>query len=401
MAYSEGSKTYFAYKAETTANTEESGSGGTVLRRVSGTLGLTKAEVTSAEKRDDFQEVNVLHGSRQAPWSINGELYGNDYAAFLEAIFRRNFAAVTQITGAFTISSGVLTRASGNFVTDGLKVGHVVRLGSMSTTANLARNLRVTALTTTTATLEALDGGAAVANDSGPNNSATMDIPGKVTFIPSTGHTSKTFTIEKHDLSSDTSQVSRGCKVGTLEISVQPDQPPSISFSGLGVDRRNVASGAAPLLTSPTAAGTGAAMSAGIGYVRANGAALAAITGLTLTMDNGISGVPVAFDNTTPDVFQGRTAQVTFQLSALKTGNTLSGLYDAETELALEFYIAAPGSDPNAFVSIYMGRTKFNAVDEDDPDGAVTETISGRALKRLSGTGQELTTIMIQDSSVS
>lgn len=401
MAYSEGSSQYFAYKLEAVSGTEESGGGGVILRRVTASLPLVKAEVLSAEKRDDFQEVTVLHGNRQAPFTINGELFGGDYAAFIGAALRRDLSSISTITASCTIASGVLTRASGSFITDGLRVGHVVRLGAMTTSANLNRNLRVTAIASdgSTATLIALDGGAPIANDAGPNASASITIPGKVSYLPSTSHTARTFTIEKHDRATDTSQVSRGCKVGSLEIAVQPDQTPTITITGLGIDRRNVGTGAAPVLTTPTAAGFGPAMSSGIGYVRVNGIQRGAITALTLTLDVGINGIGVAFGNVSPDVFYGRAATISGTFSLLKTGNDVSDIFDQETEVSLEFYIAAPGAQPQAFTSVFLGRVKFNNVEEDDPDTAVTETVSFRAQKRLVGAGHELTVIMIQDSS--
>lgn len=401
MAYAEGSRNYVAYKEETVANTEESGSGGTILRRVTFNNQLTKAEVTSAEKRTDFQEVNVNHGTRSAPFSLVGELFGGDYAPLIGAALRRDFAAVSQITASMTISSGVITRASGSFISDGARVGDVVRLGSMTTTGNLNRNLRITAIASdgSTATVIALDGGDPVADDAGTNASATMTFPGKISFVPSTGHTSKTYTFDKYDGKNAESQVTRGAKVGSVEITVQPDTPPSITINGLGIDRRNVASGSSPVLTSPTAAGTGPAMSSGIGFVRVNGAVVAAITGLTLNLDLGVAGLPVAFANVSPDIFYGRAIQVTGSISVAKTGNSLSDLFDDETEVSLEFYIAAPGTEPRAFFSVYLPRVKFNGDDEDDPDGPVIMTLPFRALKKTSGTGHELTVIKIQDSS--
>lgn len=401
MSYTEGSTQYFAFKEEATANTEESGSGGQVLRRVTGQIQLTKAEVTSAEKRTDFQEATVLHGTRAAPWNLQGELFGNDYAPFIAAILRKAFAATSQITASLTISSGVVTRASGSFISDGIRIGDIIRLGSMTTTANLNRNCRVTAIASdgSTMTIHAVDGGDPIADDSGTNTSATVTVPGKISYIASTGHTRKTFTIEKHDTATDTSQVARGCKVGSMEISVQPDQPVGITFSGLGIDRRNVDSGSAPVLTSPTAAGTGPAMSAGIGFVRVNGAQVAVITGLTLTIDLGVANQPVAFANVSPDIFYGRVAQVTGSITVLKSSNTLSDIFDDETEVSLEFWIAAPGSEPRAGISVFLPRVKFNGDDEDDPDGPVTMTLPFRALKKTSGTGHDLTTIKIQDTS--
>ena len=408
MAIAEGSTSYFAYKKEATPNTAETGSGGTVLRRVTGVVNLVKPEVTSQEKRTDFQELNVLHGTRSVDWSINSEMFGGDYDEFLAALLRRDFAGVTTITETttsdeFTISSGVLTRGNGaaSFITDGLYEGMVIRLTGMNTAGNNSRNIRITAMTATTLTLAAVDGGAAVADDSGGGGSATIVIPGQATWIPSTGHTSDTFTIEKHETKTDTSHVGHGCKVGIGEINVSPDQPITLNFSGIGIDRASYSAGNAPVLTSPTAAGTGSAMSAGIGFIRVGGASVAVVTSLAMTIDNGLSNQPVVANNVSPDVFYGRASQVTGTITVLKEGVTISDYFDDETEVTLDFFIAAPGSEPRAFYNLYLKRVKLNSADEDDPDGPTIQTFSFRALKPTTATGVNETTIMLQDSSIS
>lgn len=399
MAIAEGSATYFAYKLESTPNTEESGAGGTVLRRVTGTLNLVKQEVTSAEKRDDFQEVNVNHGTRSVDWSIAGELFGGDYSPFFAALMRRNFSGVSAVTADLTISSGVLSRAAGSFIADGIRAGQIVRLSGMDA-ANNDRNLRVTSVDSATAlSVEAVDGGDPVADNSQATG-ATLSVPGQVTFVPSTGHTSDTFTIERHNRGPDTSDIARGNKVGTWELSVQPDQPPSVTFSGMGIDRRTVDGADAPVLTSPAASGVGPALSAGIGFVRAGDNVVGVVTGLTMSMDLGVQNRAVAFGNTSPDIFYGRVAQVTGTLNVLRENTVLTRLFDDETEVSLEFFIEAPGTDPKEFVSIYLPRVKLNSADDDDPDGPIVQTFNFRALKPTSGTGVELSTIMMQDSGV-
>lgn len=405
MAITEGSSTYFAYKKEGTPNTEETGAGGAILRRVTGTLDLEKAEVTSAEKRTDFQEVNVTHGTRSVSWSVNGELYGGDYEELLAAICRRDFTAISAINAGageeYTIASGVLTRAGGSFISDGALTGLVGRLTDMTVTGNNSRNLLITSVAATTAGIVAIDGGAAVANDATADDNAVLTIPGKYTFIPESAHTSDTFTIERYDSKTDTSQVGWGCKVGVVDISIQPDTPPSVSFSGLGINRREYESGSAPSLTSPTAAGTGSLMAAAIGYIRLNGSAVAVVTSADISIDLGISNQPIVGANVSPDVFYGRAAQVTGSLNILREGVTVENIFDDETEVELNLIVAAPGSEPRAFYNFFMPRVKLTSANVDDPDGPAIITASFRALKKAATTGYPATTLLIQDSSVS
>lgn len=406
MAITEGSSTYIAYKKESTPNVAESGAGGQILRRVSGTLDLEKAEVTSAEKRTDFQEVNVTHGTRSCTMSLNGELFGGDYSALLAAACRRDFAAISAIAAgsgdAFTISSGVMTRGAGggeSFITDGALSGLVGRLANMATTANNARNLLTTGVAATTVNLTAVDGGAAVADDATSNTSATFTYPGKVTYVPESSHTSDTFTFERYDSKTDTSQVGYGVKIGSVEISCQPDQAPTVNMSGLGIDRNDYDAGNAPVLTSPTAAGSGALMAAAIGYIRLNGTAYAVVTGWNLSIDLGISNQPVVGANISPEIFYGRAVQVTGSISILRQGNTIENLFDDETEFEMNLFAAAPGSEPRAFYNFFLPRVKLTSAPADDPDGATTITANFRAIKKATTTGYAATTLMIQDSS--
>lgn len=408
MAITEGSKIYFAYKKESTPNVEETGSGGTILRRVTGTLDLAKPEVTSAEKRDDFQEVTVNHGTRSVNWQIQSELFGGDYTDFLGSLLRRDFATVSTVSAGasdgFTISSGVLTRAAGggeSFLTDGIRAGMVVRFTNLTTAGNNNRNIRITAVTATTLTLVAVDGGAAVA-DSTSSTTATMVIVGQVSYIPSTGHTSDTYTMERHDRALDVSEVGYGVKIGSFDVSVQPDQPVDITFAGLGIDRTYYSAGNAPSLTSPTAAGVGPALSSAVGVMRVNGVAQAIITGFSLNIDLGVQNRAVAFNNLSPDVFYGRSAQITGTINAMRSSNALATLFDDETEVVLELFLESPGAAPKSFFNIYLARVKLNSADMDDPDGPAIQTFSFRALKPTSGaTGVEQTAILIQDSSAS
>jgi len=123
------------------------------------------------------------------------------------------------------------------------------------------------------------------------------------------------------------------------------------------------------------------------------------VTGATLTIDLGLANQPVVASNVSPDVFYGRTAQVTGSLTILREGVTIENLFDDETEFELNLFIAAPGSEPRAFYNFFMPRVKLSSASVDDPDGAVVITADFRALKKATATGYAATTLLIQDSS--
>lgn len=397
MAIAEGSQTDFIIKEESTANTQETGSGGTRLRRVTGAIPLAKAEVQSQEKRNDFMEQNTTHGTRSGTFNFTSELFSGSYQMIVEAFLRKNVTDGITVSADMSISSGVVTRAAGSFITDGLKKGMVGRFASMGTSGNLSRNCRVGAVTATTFAVTALDGGAAIADDAGPNGSATFTVTGATCHVPETAHTSKTFTIERRDKALGVSEVARGAKVGTLGLNVQPNSPVGITFSGNYIDRARVDGG--QVLTSPSDTDDGAAFSGAIGVARVGGNIVSVITGFSLDGDNGLQAPPVVFSNISPDVFYGNAGMLTGQITMFRDSITLQDAFDDETDVELELFLEAPGTAPLEFFSIYAARVKINGDTLDDPDGPATVTLPFRILKpRAEATGELYTTLLIQDS---
>ncbi|MEM6413198.1 MAG: phage tail tube protein [Pseudomonadota bacterium] len=403
MAITQASTTYFAYKKETTPNVEESGAGGTKLRRVTGTLDLDKVEVRSAEKRTDFQDVNVNHGTRSANFELVTEYFAGDYKEFLAAVLRQDFNTVTAVAASggdgFSIASGVVARAGGgSFVDDDLRLGQVFRFSNMTETGINNRNIRITSdVAPGSFSAVVVDGGAPLA-DSAASETATITVPGQSSFIPLTGHTKDTFTIERHDSANTISDVAYGCKIGSLTLDFQPDQPVGVTFSGIGIDRSEYESVS---LTSPTEAGTGAALSSTIGAIRINGQAVAVCTGASVTINTGIQNQALAFANVSPDVFYGRVADVTGTITLLRDTIATQRLFDDETEASIELFCEAPGANPKTFTSVFLPRVKFNSAGLDDPDGPAVLTMGFTAYRLADGAaGSDQTTILIQDSSI-
>lgn len=401
MAEAQGSTVSFRYKKEAVSNIEETGSGGQILRRVTGQLDLVKSEVLSQEKRTDFQEVEQVHGTRSVNWAINSEIFAGDYKDFIAAAVRQDFAPVTDITGSnYGIASGVLTSDGNDFLTSGLRQGMVIRLSGMTESSVNSRNMRVTGVVTDgSAAISPVDGGADLVDSA--SAAATITVPGQHTYIPLSEHTKDTFTIERHDTETGTSDIGWGNKVGVMDLNIQPDQPTGLSFSGIGIDRRSLPAGDAPSLTSPASSGTGPLISAALGVLRLNDAVVGIVTGATMQLNTGLQNRSVAFANASPNVYYGRAAQVTGTINVMKQGIALAGLFDNETEFSVEILAEAPGSDPKAFFSIFLPRVKLNSADDDDPDGPIVQTLNFRSLRPRSGTGLYLSSFMIQDSQIS
>ena len=134
MANATGVAMNLAYKAESTWGTVPSASSAQLLRRLSTSLALKKQTYQSGEIRSDYQVADFRHGVRSVEGSISGELSPGTYEDFMAAAVRKVFASVSAITGlSLTIAASgsfyTITRASGDFITGGLKIGDVIQIG--------------------------------------------------------------------------------------------------------------------------------------------------------------------------------------------------------------------------------------------------------------------------------
>lgn len=382
-------------------------SGGWVARRTSLNLPLTKPPIESQEKRTDFQRADVRHGARMVDGNLDSELIAGVFAEFWAALCRRDFAATSTITfssgDGVTISSGVVTRAAGgseSFITDGVRVGKVVRFADLSASGNNARNFLVTAVTATTMTLAVIDGGAAIADIGSADEACTLTFPGKSTFVPTSSHTSDSFNIEDYFSDTDLCDVSLGCRIVGCSIRVQPNGMVTVSWRIMGQDQVTRETGEAPYFTSPTAAGTDNVLESSLGYIRLFGAQVAVITGINIDIDLGGAATPVVGASVSPDVFYGRAFVARGQIQAYVQSNAYKTAFQNETEGEVFLMFQEPDSEPRDFISIFMGRAKLMSANKDDPDTVITQTLDFEALLKAPATGYESTTFSVQDSKV-
>jgi hypothetical protein len=401
-------KRRISFKKESTFGAAAGASGAQVVRRTQLNLNLTKQPIESGEKRTDFQRADVRHGSKMVDGSLDGELICGVWEELWAAVLRRDFATITPTTfssgDGVTISSGVVTRAAGgsqSFITDGVRVGHVVRFANLSAAGNNARNFLVTAATATTLTLAVIDGGAAIADIGVADETCTMTIIGQTSFIPSTGHTSDSFNFEDYKADTDVAKLYLGCRIVGASLRLQPNGMVTISWKIMGIDREIRETSQAPYFTTPTEAGVETVLEASLGHVRLYGAAVAVITGMNIDIDLGGANTPVVGSNVSPDIFYGRAATVKGQVTCYVTNAVYLNAFDQETEGEIFAMANKPGNAPRDFVSIFMPRVKLMSASEDDPDTAIVQTLDFEALKKATATGYEATTIMIQDSTLS
>jgi hypothetical protein len=390
-----------AYKAEVTYGLKPAAGSAQSLRRVSSDLSLTKDTYQSAEIRVDQQVQDMRHGVRRVSGNLSGELSPGTYKDFIAAALRRDFAAVTAITAVSVTIAGsgptwTVTRAAGDFLTGGIKKGDVVRLsvGTLNA-ANINKNLLVSNVTATVLTVRPLNGVALVAE--GPIASTTVTVAGKKTFVPSTGHTNQSFSIEHWFSDIAQSEVHTGCQPSTLDFQLPPT---GLATIGIGMAGKDVETATSQYFTTPTAATTTGLTASVNGLVLVNGTAVAVLTGLTLQVQSARSGDPVVGSNTVPTMFPGRIT-VSGQATAYFEDATFRDAFLNETEMEIIVVLASDNTAAAKFVGITMPRCKLSGSSKSDGEGGIVQTIPFTALLPTtggSGVANELSTIVVQDS---
>ncbi len=390
-----------AYKAESSYATLPGASGAQLLRYVQSPFALMKESYGSNEVRPDQQIYDLRHGMRKGQHRVSGELSCATYGDFFAAALRRDFAATSSITGASITIAGsgptyTLSRAAGSYLTDGIKVGDIIRLTAGSFTAgNLNKNLLVTGVVALVLTVRVLNASTLTAE--GPIASATVAVTGKRTYVPQSGHTDKSFTLEEWHSDKSVSEVWTGCKPVKFSVGL-----PSTGIATIGIDfmGNDVVTAGAQYFSSPTAATSTGLMQAVNGALLIAGTPVANITGLSFDIDSGYSGYPVVGKNTIPFLFAG-PIKVTGKVTAFFDDTTLRDAFINETELDLLGVFSASNDAAAQFLSFVMPRIKLMSATKGENERAVTLDCDFQALvDGTGGSGQdtEKTTLVIQDS---
>jgi hypothetical protein len=389
------------YKKEVTFGVKPAASAAQLIRRVSSDLSLNKDTYQSNEIRPDFQISDFRHGVRKVEGSINGELSPKTYSEFIGATLKRDFTAgvsatAVSVTIAGTAPNYTVTRAAGSYLTDGFKIGSVIRLsvGTLNVN-NINKNLLIVGLTATVANVIVLNG--TVMTAEGPIASTTITEFGKKTFVPQTGHTDNSYTIEHFFADVPASEVFTGCKPSAIAIDLPPTGLATANITFMGKD---VETSPTQYFTSPTALTTTGVLASVNGVVRGNGATLASLTGLSINIEAGQTGEAVVGSNSIPAMYAGRVI-VTGSFSAYFDSTTLRDVFLNETEIDLIGAFTTDNSASADFVAFVLPRIKLGSANKDDGETGLIQTFEFQALLNNaggSGVNTERTTIVIQDS---
>lgn len=400
MATASGINKIVSYKKEAAFGELPSPTtGGQTIRRVSSTFNLTKETYQSEEIRTDYQLVDFRHGVRAVEGSLSGELSAGTYADFLASALARNWTAATpSALGSTTIASVggtyTITRTTGSWLTDAVRVGSVIRLTGFAT-ANNDANLLVIALTATVATVVALN--SVVLTPETVASGGAFTVTGKTTYAPTTGHTDDSYTFEEWYADIGQSEVTVGNKVNTVGIALPATGLTTIDLAFMGQDLKQ--RGTSQFFTSPSTQNTNGIFAAVNGALIVNGAPVALVTGANFNINRNMTSEAVVGSNIRPEIYEGRII-VDGDFTTLFQDGTFAGYFDEETEISLVVALTANSLPNSEFMSFTIPRLKLSTDTKDDGEKGIVSSNSFQALKGTGANGFEATTLMIQDSTL-
>lgn len=400
MPISKGTAKVVAYKKETTWGTLAGATLGKQLRRVTADFNLTKEAYESNELRTDRQVADFRHGVRMAEGSLNGELSPKTYADFMQSLVARDFTAGVTATGASITIAGTgptytVTRAAGSFITDGFEVGNIVRLTAGTFNVNnLNKNLLIASMTATVLTVIVLNGSALTAE--GPIASATVAVTGKKTFVPASGHTDDSYTIEEFYSDISQSEVYTGMKVGSMNVQLPATGLTTVDFSFMGKDLTS--KGTTQYFTSPAAQGTEGIFAAVNGVVLVGGQRIALITSADFSVERALENATAVGSNAVADIFTGRI-RVSGNMSVYFEDAAFRNYFDNEQTISVVLTLTADSTATSNFVSFVLPKVKINSFTKADAElGIVAQASFQALLNDVTSGGLPATTIAIQDS---
>jgi hypothetical protein len=383
------------------------------LRRVTSSLNMTKETYQSNEINSNRQVADFRHGVQSIEGSIAGELSPGAYSLFMAAILRKawiqgvNSGAHADVTAAATTgAAGTFTTVAGTWLTDGFKVGDVVRFtGWAGVLTNNDHNFMITALTETIMTVVGLDGVPPAAEAA--TDSVTATVVGHKVWVPETAHTEDWFTIEHNFSDVDLSELYWDLKVNTMAVKLPATGIATIDFGLMGLNHTNKAAGDSPYFSAVLAADTHGVLAAVNGALYIQGTKIALLTGLDFDVAGNLSSEGVVGSNVKPDIFDGRVV-VKGNMSVFFEDATFRDYFENETEVSINAAFTS-SNDPNAeFLAFSMSRVKVGGASKDDGEKGIIQTLPFVALfdtgagpaTGATATDHLATTLSIQDSSL-
>ena len=401
MPIAKGTAKVVAFKKETTWGTLAGTSGAQQLRRVTADFNLTKETYESNEIRTDRQVADFRHGVRSAEGTLSGELSPNTYSSFMQSLVARDFGTVTlgaaaQTTVTVVGTTYTLVRSTGSWITDGIRVGMVVRAAGLTATADNSRNLLVASLTATQMVVVPLNGVALTAQASA--SSVTITAPGKLTFSPTSGHTEDSYTIEQWFADITQSEVFTGMRVGSMNVALPSTGITTVDFGFMGKDLTQ--KGTTQYFSTPAAQGTQGIFAAVNGVMLVAGVPVALVTSADFSCERAMETATAVGSNSVAEIFNGRL-RVTGNMSVYFQDATFRDYFDNETTVSIVFALTSDNTATANAVTFTLPKVKLGSFTKDDGElGLVAATSFTALVNDVTTAGLPASTIQIHDTSL-
>lgn len=352
------------FKVESTEGTAAAGGGSTGERLrtlASPGLKLSRGVIQSAEKRNDGNVSKPRLGGKSVDGSYNCELSQGSFDTLIEALMRSTWvaadAAITCDNGAaftsiaITNQNTITLTGTGSFLTEGFKVGDVIRLSDMSTAANDSVNGRIKTVSASVIVVH----GTPYTNQAA-DTACTLTIQKKI--AQATTPTRRTFTFEQYLEDADVTEEFLGVRVVSCSLALQPNGMVNATFGFIGMNRTALATGSSPYFTSPTEY-TSIALVSDDATITYNGSAITTLTGWTINFTIAAAAQPVIGSQVPPGTYDN---QMTVSGECMGTISDFSDLtlFDAETEFEMSVLLVEPdAAAPVNFIHLFFPAVKI------------------------------------------
>lgn len=393
MALQSGIEVTIAYKDETTFNTRPGATGAQYMRSVQSTLGIAKDTYQSNERRRDQQVADMRHGTRRGQGAVEGEFSLGTYDAWLGHLVRNTWTNGATLNVSVTISDNgrTITRSAGSWLTDGVRLFDVIRLGTGAPAATQNKNHVVVGVTALVLSLLELPGA-----DLGSAAPVEITVVGKKV---TNGTLQPSICIEQTYPSLDGSEILDGCRLAGGRLQLPPTGMMTCGFDVDAMDAKVLKGATSPYFTDPadeTETGIFAAVN---GVLALNGEVAGTVTGLSFQFTNNVSGDPVVGKDTRSALFFGSHV-ATGSMTVLMENMDMLEAFANEVEMELFSMVelpAAAGVAPD-FFALSAGRVKYTGANKTiSAQGGVPLDMPFQMLK-ASATGFNVATIAFQSS---
>lgn len=358
---------------------------------------LAKESFESNTIRTTQQRLNPRHGTRSVPFTLNQELQIGGHNEIVAAILRAAFATAAttgSVSQSLVTATRTISRASGSYITDGFKVGDIVRISGAVDSDNNGVNLRLTSVIALEM-VYAADPWLPAGMSDITTTAITVAVPGKKCSIPQSGHTTDYFTIEDWQSDVPSSRRHTDMRPASVDIAVPPNGHATFSTNWLGIDSDVETT---EWFTNEAAASTGALLAGPQGLIRYNGVDSAVVADFSVNINNSAEIKQVVGTDLSPDVFVGMTV-VTGSMSAMFDANTFLDNFEAETVAPLYLYLFEDSTAGSDFVIIKLPSVKVNSADSASDGVARTVSMNFTSGENVDGsTTIEQTSIVYHDS---